>query len=98
MASEYAMRSAGILLSRVRAPPSAPWPEITLLWTSYYTNTRPYFVETLLKTRVAPKSHSFITEDVAPHKLTPLLVTRSLPKFLRCSAAYLLPGGAQTHT
>ncbi|GFO00121.1 hypothetical protein PoB_002662600 [Plakobranchus ocellatus] len=39
VASESALRSAGTLLSRVRAPPSVPKPngkpEITLLWTGY---------------------------------------------------------------
>ncbi|GFO13327.1 hypothetical protein PoB_003983200 [Plakobranchus ocellatus] len=39
VASKSALISAGILQSRVRVPPPAPWPdggpEITLLWTGY---------------------------------------------------------------
>ncbi|GFO14956.1 hypothetical protein PoB_004146100 [Plakobranchus ocellatus] len=48
VASESALRSAGTLLSRVRAPPPAPWPdggpekpEITLLWTGYIQKPKP---------------------------------------------------------
>ncbi|GFO22184.1 hypothetical protein PoB_004868900 [Plakobranchus ocellatus] len=56
MASESALKSAGTLLSRVRAPPPAPdlteglKPEITLLWTGNIQKTQ------TLRDVVSPKA------------------------------------------